>query len=151
MAFFLITIILIVCAVYVNFRGLPIKRQKLLEEQFVIHRTETQAQQQFVQQMESARLLLDSLDKGGKNKVQLQADLGGKLTNMERLKQSDTSLNGKLNAAVLNAFIELQGLKAALENHQVLVSRVNDLQNQLDICNAALDTYRSRAQQIPEQ
>lgn len=143
MAFFAVTIILVVCAVYVNFRGLPMKRQKLLEERFASHRTETQVQLQFVQQMESARILLDSLGTTGKNKFQLEAGLEGKLNDMERLKQRDTGLNGKLDAAVLRAFVELRDLKKELEKHQALVSRVADLQNQLAECHQSIISLRA--------
>ena len=40
MAFFVVTVILIVCAVYVDFRGLPQARQNLLEKQFAKYRSE---------------------------------------------------------------------------------------------------------------
>ena len=151
MAFFLLTIFLIVCAVYVDFRGLPQKRQKLLEQQFANHRTETQVQQQFVQQMEKARLLLDSLDKSGKNKSQVEISLDGKLRDMENLKQRDSSLNGKLDAAILNSFLEIQQLKKEMEKLRGLPSQVLELQQKYNEAEALLDTYRSNTQQIPTQ
>jgi hypothetical protein len=150
LAFFLLTVFLIVCAVYVDFRGLPQKRQALLEQEFANQRTEVQVQQQFVQQMESAKLLLDSLDKGGKNRIQVEAALDGKLRDMENLKLRDSSLHGKLDAAILDSFLELQQLKKELERLRELPSKVLDLQQRLAETENSLDTYRSRPQTIPD-
>lgn len=111
LAYFFITVSLVVCAAYVDFRTLPETRLKLLEERLAVQRSESQSQQQFVSQMESARELLDSLDKSGKNQVQVDLALVGKLTNMENLRQRDSSLNGKFNAEILGSFLELQRLK----------------------------------------
>jgi hypothetical protein len=147
MAFFIITITLIVCAVYVDFQGLPQKRQRLFEQQFANHRTEMQVQQQFVQQMESARIFLDSFGKSGKNKFQVEAGLDGKLNDMEKLKQRDTSINGKLDQAILNAFLELRDLKKEMESHQTLVARVDELENLLNECRQSLLVYKTQAQQ----
>ena len=150
-AFFTITIILIVCAVYVDFRGLPQKKKQLLDEQFAKHRTESREQEKFVQQMEKAWILIDSLDRSGKNRPQVEATLEGKLTSMENLKQRDTTLNGKLDDAVLSSFLELQRLKKEIEKFREMPAKVIELQQKLAEAESSLDLYRSQPQQIPGQ
>jgi hypothetical protein len=151
MVFFLLTMVLIVCAVYVDFRGLPATRQKLQEERLSVQRVETQAQQQFVVQMERARVLLDSLDKSGKNQVQVDIMLVGMLADMEKLRQRDSSLNGKLNSEIVDSFVELQQLKKENAKLHELAMRARDLELDLKECQKALDTYRTAAQQSPQQ
>ncbi|HET9276729.1 MAG TPA: type VI secretion system TssO [Flavitalea sp.] len=151
LAFFLLTTISIVCAVYVDFRGLPQKRQKLLEQQFANQRTELQVQQQFVLQMEKAKILLDSLDKSGNDRVKVETELTGKLTDMQTLKTGDTSLNSKLNNTILDSFIELQRLKKELGELRSLRAEVGQLKADLKYAESSLDDYRSRAQQVQEQ
>ncbi|HKH60765.1 MAG TPA: type VI secretion system TssO [Flavitalea sp.] len=151
MAFFLLTIISIVCAVYVDFRGLPQKRQKLLDEQFANQRSESQVQQQFVLQMEKAKILLDSLEKSGKDRLKVEAALAGKLNDMQNIKLIDTSLNGKLNNTILESFLELQQLKKELGELRMLPAKLADLDAKLKDAENSLDEYRSRPQQVQEQ
>lgn len=151
MAFFVVTVILIVCAVYVDFRGLPQARQNLLEKQFAKYRSESQVQRQFVLQMEKAKMLLDSLEKSGKERVKVETALTGKLNDMQTLKQVDTSYNGKLNNAILESFLELQQLKKELADLRTLPSKVVDLQARLTEAESSLDAYRSRSQPTPDQ
>lgn len=150
MAFFLLTIISIVCAFYVDFRGLPQKRQKLLEEQFVKQRSESQVQQQFVSQMEKAKVLLDSLDKSGTDRERVEIALTGRLTNMQNIKLADTSLNGKLHDAILESFFQLQRVKIELGKLRGLPAKVAELDAKLKLAESSLDEFRIRSQQVQE-
>ena len=151
MIFFLITTILVVSAVYVDFRGLPRERQRLLEREFANHRSEIQVQRQFVMVMERAKTLLDSLENSGKDRPKVEALLTGKLNDMQSIKLVDTSLNGKLNNAIFDSFIELQQLKRELGELRTLPSTVAELNAQLKDALRSLDDFRSRSQQLPEQ
>jgi hypothetical protein len=151
MFFFIITVVLILSAAYVNFEALPETRLNLLEQKLAVQRAEGQAQQQFVTQMEAARNLLDSLDKGGKNQTQIDLSLVGKLTNMENLRQRDSSLNGKYNAVILDSFLELQRLKKEMDKMRELALKARDMEARLNECEATLDNWRSRPQPMIEQ
>lgn len=148
MVFFVLTVVLIVSAAYVNFEEMPETRLKLLEEKLAVQRTERQSQQQFVSEMDAAKLLLDSLDKGGKNQIQLDLSLVGKLTNMENLRQRDSSLNGKFNAVILDSFLELQRLKKEMDKLRELALKARDMEARLTNCEATLDSWRNRPQPI---
>ena len=106
---------------------------------------------QFVLQMEKAKMLLDSLEKSGKERVKVETALTGKLNDMQTLKQVDTSYNGKLNNAILESFLELQQLKKELADLRTLPSKVVDLQARLTEAESSLDAYRSRSQPTPDQ
>ena len=151
MVFFLITTILIVSAVYVDFRGLPRQRQTLLEREFANRRAETQMQRQFVLQMEKAKTLLDSLENSGKDRAKVESSLTLKLNDMQSTRQADTSLNGKLNGTILESFMDLRLLKKELQELRALPAKVAELEAKLKDAESSLDEYRSRPQQVQEQ
>ena len=151
MIFFVLTVVLIVSAAYVDFEAMPDTRLKLLEEKLAAQRSQIQLQQQFVSEMDAARDLLDSLDKNGKNQVQTDLLLVGKLTNMENLRQRDSSLNGKLDATILDAFLELQRVKKEMDKLRELALNARDLEGRLTNCEAALDSWRNRPQPAASQ
>ena len=151
LVFFIITTILIVSAVYVDFRGLPLQRQKLLEREFANRRAETQMQRQFVLQMEKAKALLDSLENSGKDRAKVESSLSLKLNDMESTKHADTSLNGKLNRTILDSFLELQQLKKELRELRAAPAKMAELEAKLRDAERSLDEYRSRPQQLQEQ
>jgi Type VI secretion system, TssO len=149
--FFLVTTVLIVSAVYVDFRGLPRQRQTLLEREFANRRAETQVQRQFVLQMEKARALLDSLENSGKDRAKMESSLTLKLNDMQSTRQADTSLSGKLNSTILESFLELQQLKKELRELRPFPAKVVELDAKLEQAQRALDEFRNRPQQVNEQ
>jgi hypothetical protein len=151
MFFFILTVVLILSAAYVNFEALPQTRLSLLEQKLAVQRSEGQAQAQFVTEMEAARKLLDSLDKDGKNHIQIDLSLGGKLTNMENVRQRDSSLNGKFNAVILDSFLELQRLKKEMDKMRELALKAREMEARLNECEATLDNWRSRPQPMIQQ
>lgn len=146
---FMITIVLIISAAWVDFRGLPEARKNFLEQQYELQRVEVQNQEEYVLHMERARALLDSLGRNPDNQTQTEILLTGKLNDMERTRQKDSSLNGKLDARILEAFMELQRMKKERIALQELAGKAKALAQELAQTQAALDAYRSRPQAVP--
>jgi hypothetical protein len=146
---FLITMLLIISAAYVDFRGLPESRKNFLEQKYELQRVETLNQEEYVIHMERARILLDSLGRNPEKQTQIEILLTGKLNDMERTRQKDSSLNGKLDTRILEAFMELQRMKKERVALQELAGRAKALAQELSQCQIALDAYRSRPQTNP--
>jgi hypothetical protein len=146
---FAVTTVLIVSAAYVDFRGLPESRKNFLEEKFRLQRIEKLNQEEFVTHMESAKNLLDSLGRNPNTQAQIQMLLTAKFNDLQRTRQNDTSSNGKMNAAVIEAFTELQVMKKERISLVELAGKTRALEQKLEQCEAALDTYRSRPQAVP--
>jgi hypothetical protein len=143
---FFVTTLLIVTAAYVDFRGLPESRRNFLEQKFQLQRIEMLNQEEFVVHMEKARVLLDSFGKNENTQTQVEILLTGKLNDMERTRQKDSGLNAKLDARILESFMELQRMKNDRSELAKLAGKARALEQKLEQCEAALDTYRSRPQ-----
>jgi type VI secretion system TssO-like protein len=148
-ALFVITTVLIISAAYVDFRGLPESRKSFLEQKFRVQRIESLNQEEFVSHMEKARGLLDSMGRNPDQQTQLEILLTGKLNDMERSRQKDSSLYGKIDTRVLEAFMELQRMKKDRVALADMAGKAKALEQKLAQCEAALDTYRSRPQAAP--
>src|ERR1700754_2726433 len=79
--FFLATILLVILAVYFDFR-FPTRENKLFSEEIEVQRQVDLNQEKFVATLQDASALLDSLDKQGVNAVQVNLQLGQKLQDL---------------------------------------------------------------------
>jgi|SRR5882757_1318542 len=136
--FFLVTVILIVLAVFFNYR-LPRSENKVLQEEVNMQRQQEAAQAKFVTKMNEAVVLLDSMDKGAANVEQVNSQLTGKLTEMELLRQKDDpSPYGRMHNAILDKLFQLQQSKAS----------VRDLRKKADLYNSAQDELNTVKSQL---
>src|SRR5215210_8857279 len=109
--FFLLTIVIIVSAVYFDFR-IPSEENAMLRAQVGNYQTQEKAQQQFIATMESAKSLIDSLDKSEGNTVYINTLIGGKLKEMTDFGYNkDNSIYGSMNKTILNVFLDYNNIK----------------------------------------
>lgn len=141
--FFLITVMLAIGAVYFNFR-VPEKENKLLREEVDMQRTESQNQQKFVSHMQQAKVLLDSMKKSQSDINLVDMQLTAKMNELLNLQQKDSSLYGKLNNAVVDAFLELQRNKKELIGLNEKAASVNELKAELTKCQEDLTTSQGQ-------
>jgi hypothetical protein len=147
--FFLVTVILIVLAVFFNYR-LPRSENKVLQEEVNIQRQQETVQAKFVTKMTEAIALLDSMDKGTTNVEQINSQLTGKLTEMELLRQKDDpSSYGRMHNAILNKLFDLQQSKASVRDlrkkadlYNSSQEELNTVKSQLAAANNELDAIR---------
>jgi hypothetical protein len=147
--FFLVTVILIVLAVFFNYR-LPRSENKVLQEEVNIERQQEAVQSKFVTKMTEAITLLDSMDKGTVNVEQINSQLSGKLTEMELLRQKDDpSPYGRMHNAILDKLFQLKqskGLVRELQKKADLYNssqdELNAVKSQLALANNELDAIR---------
>jgi len=149
--FFLVTLILVVLAIYFNFR-LPVRENKMLQDEIETQRQQDMLQTRFVAKMQEAVILLDSLGKGGPNADQVNLQLSGKLAEMAGLQQKDNNIYGKMDKAIVEKFSDLQLWKKNLLNLQekadkisTLETDLNSTKSQLIQAQSDLDAYRRQA------
>lgn len=151
LVFFVVTLILVILAIYFNFR-LPIRENKMLQDEIETQRQQDMNQSKFVTKMQEAVILLDSLGKGGPNADQINLQLNGKLAEMAGLQQKDNNLYGKMDKAIVEKFSDLQlwkrnllSLQEKADKISTLEADLNTTKSQLIQANADLDAFRRAA------
>src|SRR5450432_2567324 len=146
--FFLLTLVLVVTAIYFDFK-LPLKENSYLQKEIDQQRQIEHNQENFVNMMNDAVKLLDSLDKPGTDMTQINAQLEQKLLELDGLKQKDFRAYGKMDKAIVEKFLDLGRAKPKLrkleedENKIVqLRADLNEASTKLEEAQTALDAYR---------
>ena len=111
--FFLITIVLVIAAVYFNVR-LPVVENKELQKQMTVYNQQDMSQEVFVKNMDEAVVYLDSLDKDPKNQEQIVMQLGAKIENLNKLQQKGNSPYARMNAMITYRLTEMKNQKMQL-------------------------------------
>jgi peptidoglycan hydrolase CwlO-like protein len=148
--FFVFTLVLVVTAIYFDFK-LPLKENSYLQKQIDQQRQIEHNQENFVNAMNEAVRLLDSLDKPGTDMTQIDAQLDQKMIELDGLKQKDLSAYGKMDRAILDKFLDLKRAKPKLkklEEDEDKLARMkadlNDANTKLEEAQTALDAYRRK-------
>ncbi|MEO8771054.1 MAG: type VI secretion system TssO [Ferruginibacter sp.] len=135
--FFLITVTLVVVAIYFNFR-VPSKENAWLHDQLESQRTMDANQVKFVAKMDEAVILLDSLDKKDANTDLIQRSIGNIVGDMQGMVQNNKTLYDKMNKAIVFKFDELKNAKKDIQESKGYPSRISILETQLKECNNSL-------------
>jgi uncharacterized membrane-anchored protein YhcB (DUF1043 family) len=146
--FFVLTLALVIGAIYFDFR-LPIRENNYLQKEIDQQRQIEHNQENFVNTMNDAVRLLDSLDKPSTDFTQINAQLEQKLLELDGLKQKDYSAYGKMDKAIVDKFWELSRAKPKLrkldadENDLIkLKADLNDANTKLEEAQTSLDAFR---------
>jgi hypothetical protein len=146
--FFVISVWLIVGAVYFNMR-VPHKENQVLREQVMRYRTQSLAQEKFVSSMDQAKVLIDSLKQPGVNSMYLNQQIAAKLRELTDLQYKDSSMYSRMNKNVLDLYLRYQDatnkmvsmgdLPKQLEDYK---SRYEQTQRDLDQAKRDIDLLR---------
>lgn len=146
--FFVLTIVLVVTAIYFDFR-MPQRENDYLQKEIDLQRQVEFNQGSFVNTMQMVVSLIDSLDKPGTNVAQIDAQLQQRLTELTGLQQKDNSTYGKLDDVIQRRLWDLYTAKKELIRLSDSQSTISSLKSQLSECKtnldekeAALDGYR---------
>jgi hypothetical protein len=144
--FFVVTIIVVILAVFFNYH-LPTSENRVLQEQLDLQRGQEATEAKFVQKMTEAVALLDSLDKNNSpaNLEQINNQLGGKLTELELLRQKDDpSAYGRMNNTILDKLSQLQYAKSQVRDLQKVATQAAGVQQDLSACRSQLAADEAR-------
>lgn len=141
--YFIITVCLVLAAVYFDFRVPSEQNKKLLQanaEQNAINDRE----EKFVAKMESISRLLDTLDKPGVSVDFFSSRIGEGINDLFKDQESENPFYDKLNRTVVNKFLELlKEKKASLKKEKELTDVMRakaDLQEQYNNLKAAANS-----------
>jgi hypothetical protein len=149
---FVVTVVLVVVAVYFDYR-LPVRENKVLLDEVTLQRQQDVDQAKFAAQMQEVTALLDSMDKPGANMGQLEQQLNGKLNDLNVLRLKENTAYGEIDNAVVDRLIELQErkkqeavLKEKANRTDAAEAQVNNLTVQIETLNQTLATYQHKSQ-----
>jgi hypothetical protein len=150
LALFLVTVVLVVLAVYFDYR-LPIRENKVLQEEVSLQRQQDIDEQKFTAKMQEVLVLIDSVDKAGVNLTQLESTFMGKLNDLEILQLKDNTVYGLMNKTIVNRLAELYTEKKSrlamtekANRTDAAEAQVAQLQTQLTTLNASLSNSQHR-------
>ncbi len=150
LVFFVVTVALVVLAIYFDFR-LPVRENKVLLDEVNLQRQQDVDQSKFAGKMQECMVLLDSMDKAGVNAQQIELQLNGKLTDLNVLQLKDNTAYGIIDKAVIERLSELQQrkkeeavLREKANRTDNAESQVNQLQEQIATLNQTLATIQHK-------
>jgi hypothetical protein len=135
--FFIITIVLVVIAVYFNFR-LPVKENKFLTNELANHRAQDEKEAEFVERLDKVVNMMTSMEKSKDSANQLTKSVTDRLAEMKDRSSNSNMFYNKMNEAIVNKFVSLNdkiveshvaarnrealtGLRASLEKLMAMV------------------------------
>jgi cell division protein FtsL len=112
---FLVTVVLVVFAVYFDYR-LPIRENKVFQEEISLQRQQDIDQQKFAAKMQEVIVLIDSMDKPGTNATNLASQFTGKLNDLNILQLKDNTAYGVIDKNITVKLSELYEEKKTIAN-----------------------------------
>jgi Type VI secretion system, TssO len=113
--FFVMAVVMIIVAVYFNFR-LPHKENEILKAKAESMRLQNMEQEKITNSFLDTKKFIDSIDKPGVNIKYISDMVAQKLGDLNKLQVSDSSIQGKMNRVVTNVFFEYNALKSKTTN-----------------------------------
>jgi hypothetical protein len=148
---FVITVVLVVVAVYFDYR-LPVSENKVLLDEVNVQRQQDVDQAKFAAKMAEVMVLLDSMDKPGANPAQLEQQLGGMLSDLNVLQLKENTAYGKIDKAVVDRLSELEtrkkqmaSLKDKADRTDAAENKVGQLNEQINMLQQTLATYEHKS------
>lgn len=138
--FFVITVVVVVLAVYFDFYT-PGRENKLLKDEVYVQRRQEANQQKFIDKMLRAVSLLDSMDKSAKDALQLQPQVQNLINDMTGLQENSGTMFGQLNNTIISELNNRLGQKRS----------ITAMEEQMNRYKADLESCKGQLQQIPLQ
>lgn len=131
--FFLITIAVVLLAVYYDFK-IPKAENARLKAEVNDQRLRTANQEAFVNKVDLAVQLLDSIDANPRNVGQLKTQLNAVLSDLEDIKRKEVSVYARTNTILLN---KLNRLNLLYEENANMRKTNQELKQQNDLLKGA--------------
>ena len=138
LTFFVITVILVVAAIFFNYK-LPSRENKMLQDEVAVQRVHELDQQRFAGKLDEAIVLLDSLDKKGTNIQQVDIQLASKISDLTTLAQNDNSPYGRITKFIAYRLTDLKENKKKLLEASGNDSKISSIENEWAKCRAEVD------------
>lgn len=118
LAFFIVTILFVMGAVFINFR-IPKEQKELLKKENKVLNAELEFQTDFTKGIKEVKATLDSINQSGQNVMYLEQVISTKLAGIqEKITQADSLRQRKLYNYVIQSLLALQESKRKLRDLQ---------------------------------
>ena len=139
--FFLITVLVIVFAVFFDFR-MPTVENKRLKSEVYDQRQMAANQDRFANKLQVVTALLDSIERNPETSDQIRLAFTNQLTELNNLNtgaESVMTANGKVNNTLINGLAKMNDLIKKNEDLTKKLNRIGELETQLKDCRAKLN------------
>lgn len=136
--FFLVTNVIIVCALYFDFK-VPAKENEILKSQVELSKIEMDYQNRFFESMQSINAMLDSLDNPGQNLSYQNSLISAKLVELKKsIPTKDSTFKYDMYSGIVNLLVEYQDLKSEILELSDSKTAIEEYKTALDRCRADL-------------
>jgi cell division protein YceG involved in septum cleavage len=140
--FFVITVLVVVLAIYIDFYT-PSRENKLLKEEVDLQRRQEANQQKFIDKMTRAITLLDSLNSSKNNTDQLRLQIGAQIDDLRKLQENAGGLYDDLDKAVIESMSALIERKVTITGLEGSIQKYKD---DLETCKSQGQQFQSQSQ-----
>lgn len=138
LALFLVTVGMIVAAVFFNYR-VPSKENALLREQSKVIESEMEFQSGFFNEMGHVKRMIDSLDVPGQNTAYQKNLISSKLVELQKtIPTKDSTYLYDMHMTIIELYVELQSAKDKLHALRDAEGTIAEYKEALDKCNQYL-------------
>lgn len=139
--FFVITVFIIVSAVYFDVR-IPSKDNDMLREKIKTYENQVYNQQQFIAAAQTAKNLIDSMNRLGQYNALLEREIARQLEIIRNPGNQDNSIYSTMNKDVFNVLYDYNELNKKFIGSKDATQQVERLRSELSQC----DTKRAEAE-----
>jgi hypothetical protein len=139
--FFIISSWLIAGAIYFDTR-MPSKENEVLREQVARYRAQSIAQEKFVNSMDEAKIMIDSLKQPGVNSLYLNQQIAAKLRELADLQYKDSSMYSRMNKNILDLYLRYQDATNKITSMGDLPRQLEDYKTKYEQAQRDLDQAR---------
>lgn len=128
--FFVITMTVVLIAVYFDFR-MPTVQNESLKEEVAMQRQQDANQERFANKMELAVALLDSMEKNPSVAPQLRPQFEVQVTELNALQENGTSTYAKMNTVIISKLIKINELYKNVADLNTRALRIPQLEKEI--------------------
>jgi hypothetical protein len=121
---------------------IPFKENDVLREQVTRYRNQSVAQERFVNSMDQAKILIDSLKQPGVNSMYLNQQIAAKLRELTDLQYKDSSMFSRMNKNVLDLYLRYQDATNKVVSMGDLPKQLEDYKGKYEQTQRDLDQAR---------
>lgn len=144
LAFFIVSMLFIVGAVYFNFE-IPEQREGVLRDKYELLSNEFKFQEEFGKKFKQVSITLDSINVEGQNDMYLSQKASNKLANMqEMVSNTDTLKQRVMYTNMIQVLLDLNRAKKKLRNLEVSPEVIKQYKQRIQEYKKALEDAKKR-------
>lgn len=136
---FIVTVLIIVVALFFDFKIMPFKENKVLREQAAQIEKEIQFQEGFSEDIKMLKGMVDSLDIPGQNRAFMNSMLSAQIVKLqEKIPVKDSTYRYDMYNNIIWSFAEIQKLKEQVASYADVEERISQYKEELEKCRDEL-------------